>query len=38
LAALANGLAMRHRADEARLEHGFELFEQLLTVLAKKAG
>lgn len=38
VAAVLNGLAMRHHRDDERLQHGFELFDQLLPWLARKAG
>jgi hypothetical protein len=38
LAAVINGLALRHRSDEARLLHGFELFDSLLPWLSRRAG
>lgn len=37
VAAQVNGLVLRHPADEQRLVHGFELFDQLVLSLRKKA-
>jgi hypothetical protein len=38
VAAVINGLAMRHRDDDERLRYGFELFDQLLPWLSRKAN
>lgn len=37
VAALLNGLVLRHPTDEQRLAHGFEMFDQLVLSLRKKA-
>lgn len=36
IASLIHGLCLRHRADEARIEHGSEIFEQLLIFFSRQ--
>lgn len=36
IASLIHGLCLRHRTDEARIEHGSEIFEQLLVFFSRQ--